>query len=141
LKNYTKLLLLTFAFVSLILVIPVRNVQAVTGTISPSSASGLVDTPVNFKVSGLVATVIYDVQVNEAVRSTHTADGNGAFLFSITESAAGFYSVRVCNTTTNDVVATASLTVNDLISDMMPYIILFVSITILFGVVAKLKIK
>jgi len=140
-KKSLKLFLLSFAFVSLIMVIPLQNVVAVTGTISPASATGLVDTPVNFKVTGLVASVTYDVQVNTVVRSTHTADGNGAFLFSITQSVAGFYSIRVCNTTTDDIVATASLTVNDLVEDMMPYIILFVTITILFGVVAKLKLK
>lgn len=133
--------MLVFAIVSLILVIPVRNVQAVTGSLTPSSASGLVDTPIDFKCTGLDPTAGYDVRLDTAVRITNLiASSTGEIIFSVTVSTAGFYSVTVVNTTTTDIVASATLDVNDMIEDIMPWIILFVTITVLFGVIAKIKV-
>ena len=140
-RNRNKLLLLTLAFVSILMVTPLTQVKAVTGQLTPSAGSGLVDTPVDFKCSGLVAAVSYDVRLDLVVIHTAlVASSSGIIIFSMTVSVAGFYSVTVVNTTTTDVVASATLVVNDLVADIMPYIVLFVTITILFGVVAKLKI-
>lgn len=140
-KSKAKLTMLAFAFVLMILVIPVHNVRAVVGSLTPSSASGLVDTPIDFKCTGLVATVGYDVRLDTAVRITNLiASSTGEIIFTLTVSTAGFYSVTVVNTTTTDIVASATLDVNDMVEDIMPWLILFVTISVLFGVIAKIKV-
>lgn len=133
--------MLTFAFVFMILVIPVHNVRASMGSLTPSSASGLVDTPIDFKCTGLNATGSYNVKLDLVTISTGLiASSTGEIIFSITVSTAGFYSVTVVNTTTGNVVASATLDVNDMVEDIMPWLILFVTISVLFGVIAKIKV-
>jgi len=156
LKTKTKLLVLTFAFVFMLIAIPVTNVRASadntrlfvfsaadSGNLIPSSATGLIDTPIPFRCTGLIATTVYSIELDNVVQETGLiATSGGEIAFSITSNSAGTFTVEVVNSTggTAGVVASATVRVNDLVSDIMPYIILLVTITILFGVVAKLKV-
>ena len=155
-NNRSKFLLLTLAFVFILMVTPLQTVKANvdsgkvfllsaadSGTITPSSGSGLVDTPIPFRCIGLIATTVYSVELNDVVQVTGlVASTAGVITFDVSSSVAGTFTVEVVNSTggASGVVASASVRVNDLVADIMPYIILFVTITILFGVVAKLKI-
>ena len=154
-KYRTKRLMLMVAFL-LIMAIPLLNVKASvenetmfvfsaadSGILTPSQGSGLVDTPIPFKCTGLIATTVYSVELSDVVQvSGLVASTGGEISFSVQSSTAGTFTLEVVNSTggASGVVATASVTVNDLVADIMPYIVLFVTITILFGVVAKLKI-
>lgn len=151
-----KLQMLMVVFLAILMVTPLQNVKASadggntfhfsaadSGILTPSSGSGLIDTPIPFKCAGLIAGTSYSVELNDVVQHAGlVASSGGEINFDITSSSAGVFTVEVVNSTggANGVVATASVRVNDLVNDIMPYIILFVTITILFGVVAKLKI-
>jgi len=145
--------MLAFALVFILIAIPVLNVQASveskrifyfsaadSGILKPTSATGLVSTPIPFTCSGLIATTAYSVELNDVVQHTNLiATTGGEIAFDITSDEAGTFTVEVVNSTSH-VVASATVRVNDLVTDIMPYIILLVTITILFGVVSKLKV-
>lgn len=150
----TKRLLLLTACLSILMLIPVLNVRANvenqrvfefsaadSGTLIPSSGSGLIDTPIYFRCTGLIESTDYSVELDDVTQETGlTASTSGEIQFEIISSTAGMFTVEVVNSTSN-VVASGSVKITDTVSDMMPYLILYVTIVILLGVVAKLKIS
>lgn len=117
--------------------IGVNTVNAVS--LSPTSASSLIGVTTSFTASGLDSTDTFYVTLGGTeVLSDLEPTSAGVLTFSVSSSVAGTFIVGVYNST-DDLQGSATLVVNDLFAMIMPYIVIFVGLTILFGIIKELK--
>lgn len=112
------------------------------GTMSPSSGTLATDLPTYFSIQGASASTAYHVNVSvsgaavTAATLTGTTDSNGAASFSLTFLVAGSTTVSfgegAFGSGTN--IVTGSFNVVNMVNMIMPYIILAVTLSIVFGV-------
>jgi len=114
-------------------------VQA-AGAMSPSTGTLATDLPSYFTITGASATTAYHVNVtvggSESVILTGMTDANGAASFSLTFIVEGATTVEfaegAAGSGTN--VVTGSFNIVNMVNLIMPYIILAVTLSIVFGV-------
>lgn len=118
--------------------LPVQNVAA-AASMSPATASGIIGAQITFTATGLTAEETYDVEVNDVVlHNDLVAPASGVLSFTAAATVVGQNKIELVNSTA-DVVATSYITGQDILVDIMPYIMLMVGIGILFGIVKELK--
>ena len=139
-ENKRKIFLaVIFAFV---ICIPLSHRVNATATLTPVSASTILDGQAQFTCTGLNASDTYAIKLGSTtVYSGQSPTTAGVLAFSVGSSVAGTYTVYVYNEVYSSNVASATLIVSDVLADMMPYIVLLVSFVIVFGVVKQLKFK
>jgi len=119
--------------------LPVASVMA-AGSLTPSSGTLATDLPQYFSVSGATASTAYHVNVTVSGSETNvitgTTDSNGAASWSLTFIVEGATIVEFAEgavgSGTN--VVTGSYNVVNMINLIMPYIILSVTLALVFGV-------
>ena len=115
------------------------NAVSAAANITPSTASALIGVEVSFKVTGLDSGVLYSVEVGGVeVLTDLSPNTSGTLTFSVSSATAGTFLVAVYNATPS-LEASATLTVTDLFATIMPYIVILVGLTLLFGIIKELK--
>lgn len=139
-QNKRKLFLA--ALIAFVICIPLTSRVNATATLTPISASTILNGEVSFTATGLNASDTYAVKLgSQTIYSAQSPTTSGSLTFSIGSAVAGTYVVSVYNEVYSTTVASATLVVSDVLADMMPYIVLLVSFVIVFGVVKQLKFK
>jgi len=140
-KNKVKIAVaLSLFIVMLTFSVNVSAADESSATLTPSTASGMLNLPTQFKATGLVAATVYSVELNDATYATNLiASTSGELSFSVTPSLAGYNKVELINST-SDVVATATINATDLVALIVPMIIMLVSITLIFSIVKEIKV-
>jgi len=131
-------LIFAVAFLSVLTIgITTNIVSAVSMT--PATTSTLVGTSATFTASGLDDTDTFYVELDGVeVISDIEPSSAGVATFQVSSSVAGTFMVKLYNSTA-DLQASSILVVNDLFLTIMPYVVLLVGMTILFGVIKELK--
>lgn len=133
----TQIILALFV-VGLISVGLVNKVSA--ATIQPSSASGLLNMPASFTASGLDTTGAEAYSVKLAGVTVLTglyANSQGELTFQVTPTSAGTKTVAVYNSS-SVLECSASLVVTDLFAVIVPVMVLFIGLSILFGIAKEM---
>jgi len=140
-KNKVKIAVaLSLFIVTLTFSVNVSAADESSARLTPSTASGMLNLPTQFTATGLVASTVYSVELNDATYSTNLiASTSGELTFSVTPSLAGYNKVELINST-SDVVATATINATDLVALIVPMIIMLVSITLIFSIVKEIKV-
>lgn len=136
----TKLVSLALVSVLLIFSISVgaqKVSAAATCNIDPSGGTVVINTPTIFTITAANASASYSVMLDSVLQFTITSDGTGTATFSLTISTVGSHIVQIRMGTagTGSIVATSSLLGDDPIADMMPWLLLVISLIIVFGVI------
>jgi len=107
--------------------------------ISPENPTLIAGMPFQFTVTGLTASTAYGVTIDAGTtwEFNGTSDASGDATFTITLSDSGDFTLGVYEVAVlKDSVA---ITVIDLIEMIMPYVILIVTLSVLFGVVGMIQ--
>ena len=132
--------------VFVITLIPIYNVNATAvGKINPKSISILKDQTVSFTIkitSGYNASATYQIKVFDPDSAivyveTLTFDNNNESTFEYTFDESGIWYVKLYEN--DNLIATAKIEVMDIIETILPYIMLIISITIVFAIFEELK--
>ncbi len=127
-------------FLLALLLSPLWSGVAAAATINPSSASALVNFPMQFTLSGLNESAQYTAYLNGVSYTTFTATTSGEATLTVTFSAAGTYILTLKQNGTGSVVASANITVTDIMEILIPCIVLLVTISIVMGIVKNIKV-
>ena len=116
------------------------SVMAVA-SLSPSSGTLMTDLPVWFSAEGLTASTAYSVNVTVGSTETVaiaaiTSNSDGELSFSLTFTTAASTTVEVI--TGGSAACTGTFNVVDIIDQIMPYIVIGITLSIVFGLAAML---
>jgi len=125
---------------AVILTVSCVAAQASAAKLTPKNPEVMTGMPTPFVASGLVAGASYDILVDSVHEyDAEVATTEGELAFSVTVDESGSFTVAVVNATTHVVIVSTTLHATDILEILMPVIVLFVSVTIVLGVVAELK--
>ena len=128
-----------FIVCSLFSVSLVQNVSA-AATLTPSTQSGLINMPASFTATGLDTggTEVYSVKLSGIeVLSGLYANSQGQLTFQVSPNSAGTHTVGVYNSTSH-LQCSASLVATDLFAVVVPVMVLFIGLSILFGIAKEM---
>ena len=136
-KNKTAVALI---MLSLLIMVSAVSLQAsATGAISPASNSALIGMEASYTATGLDAEETYSVKLGSTTVLTGlTPTSAGSLTFAVSSATGGIFTVGVYNSTPTLIVS-ASFTCTDLMAVLMPPLVIFIGMTILFGLVKELK--
>ncbi len=130
--KFLKRLFISVFLVSLISTVLVTNVVA-SATITPSSASGLVNMAQQFTASGLDPTDQYSIKLGTTtVLTDQTCSSAGVLTFTVTATSAGTFTVGVYNNA-SELECSAQLIATDLFATIVPALVILIGISILLG--------
>lgn len=116
----------------------VYQVNAVV-TMTPTNTTMLIDIPTTFTFKGLTASTAYDVVVDGAKYSDVTSDANGVVIAEVTISTAGSHVVGIADDGSTIYNVSTSVTVIDIIETIMPFVVLIITISIVFGIIYEIR--
>jgi hypothetical protein len=108
--------------------------------LSPEGATLIAGIPFQFNLTGMNASKDFGASIDAGSTWEYngTADADGDAIFSITITESGDYTLGIYDgyATVQD---TVSIAVIDLVEMIMPYVILIVTLSVLFGVVGMIQ--
>lgn len=133
-----RLTIVSLIFVTaLISVSLVQNVSA-AASITPSTQSGLINMPASFTAGGLDTSDQYTVEIGGVeVLAGLVCNSQNQLLFQVTPTIAGTHSVAVVNNA-SVTVCSATLVATDLFAVVVPVMVLFIGLSILFGIAKEM---
>lgn len=133
-----KLTIVSLLFVTaLISASLIQNVSA-SASITPSTQSGLINMPASFTASGLVLTDTYSVELGGSeILTGLVCNSQKQLAFQVIPTTAGTFSVAVIDNG-SITVCSATLIVTDLFTTIVPVMVLFIGLSILFGIAKEM---